>query len=295
MACSLSRWRDPTCGRAANRRGHSLRAPQVVLGLLLLPVLAGAQDVELLPEVTVQLEGARYVPTQEPFVWDTWIGAGAGILRVKRVTAYLTADVETVIGHERRPWDPNQANYHLEAGARVRAGQHLLIPFFHHVSRHVVDRPLSEDVVWNLLGLRAVGSLPKSLPFHGRYAASAAHTVQWSHVGYEWELTALVEAELLARAWGLVYLRGDARFVSVKDDLAPLRSDFLDYLGEGGVRFSRGARSLDLFTAYEHRNDVRVLVAGAEDRGLLGLRIGFGPGGSAGPNLPISFPGQPAR
>jgi hypothetical protein len=293
MARSSPRWRHPS-GRAARRRGHALGAQQVVLALLL-PVLASAQDVELLPEVAVQLKGARYLPAQEPFVWDAWIGGGAGILRVKRVTAYLTADVETVIGRERRPWDPNQANYHLEAGARVRAGQQLLIPFFHHVSRHLVDRPLSEDVVWNILGLRAVGTLPKSLPFRGRYAASAGHTVQWSQVGYEWELTALVEAELLTRAWGLAYLRGDARFVSVKDGLSPLRSDFMDFLGEGGVRFGRGARSLDLFAAYEHRNDVRVLAPGAEDRGLLGLRIGFGPGGSAGPNLPISFPGQPAR
>jgi hypothetical protein len=79
------------------------------------------------------------------------------------MTGYITVDVETILGRERRPFDANQANYHLEGGLRSRAERHLLIPFFHHISRHLVDRPKTQLVDWNLLGLRAAGSRPPRL------------------------------------------------------------------------------------------------------------------------------------
>jgi len=265
------------------------RAAAAVLGLALLPAAARA-GVQLFPEATVQLEAAYYVPPEDAFVWDTWIGAGAGLLRLRATTAYVTADVETILGRERRAFDANQANYHLEGGLRIQLGRQLLIPFFHHVSRHVVDRPKTELVDWNIVGVRVAGPLPQALPVVGRYAASVGHTVEWRSVGYEWELTGVLDLELLHRSWGTPYLRTDLRFVSVDAQASPPSGDFADLLGEGGVRFATGGRSLDLFAAYEHRNDVFVLARQARDRALFGLRIGFAPSGSAGPNLPIGWP-----
>jgi hypothetical protein len=249
--------------------------------------------VEVLPEVTVQVEGAYYIPAEDPFVWDTWVGAGAGFLRVKKATAYFTADVETILGRERRVFDANQVNYHLEGGLRIRAGRHLVIPFLHHVSRHLVDRPKTQLVDWNLLGARVTGPLPQGFPLPGRYAASVAHTVEWRTVGYEWELTGALHVDLWRRPWGAVYSRGGVRFVSVSAETGVGRGDFADVLIEAGVRVPRGERELDLFAAYEHRNDVFLFAPGARDRALLGFRIAFAPGGSAGPTLPIQWPERP--
>jgi hypothetical protein len=259
----------------------------------LLPGLARAGDVELLPEVTAQAKGAYYAPPEDAFVWDTWVGAGAGLLRVKTTTVYLTGDVETILGRERRAFDANQANYYLETGLRVRAGRHLFMPFLHHVSRHVIDRPKNQLVDWNLVGIRVAGPLPGSLPFPGRYAASVGRTVKWRTAGYGWELRGVVDAEPLRRAGGAAYLRADVRFVTVQEDASFPRGDFADFLGEGGIRFQRGERNLNVFVAYEHRNDVLLFEPGARDRALFGLRIGFAPGGDAPPNLPLSFPGPP--
>jgi len=83
--------------------------------------------------------------------------------------------------------------------------------------------------------------------------------------------------------------------VTVKPQASFQRGDFADFLCEAGVRFGSGARNLDLFAAYEHRNDVFLLVPGARDRALFGIRFGFAPGGSAGPNLPIYWPGRTSR
>ena len=272
------------------------RAGSAALALVLAgpPPRVSAQEVEFFNEVTVQMMAARYVPSEDAFVWDGWIGAGAGLLRVGRATAYFTADVETIIGREKRTFDANQANYHLEGGARIRFGRHLFDPFFHHVSRHLVDRPKVDAVDWNLVGLRVAGPLPGAFSSTGRYAASVAHTVQWSKVSYHWELTALLEVDVLSRAWGAAYLRANARAVSVKDPPVLARGSFVDLSGEGGVRFPRGGRNLALFVAYERRNDVHLEVPGFRDRALFGLQIGLAAGGGAGPNLPTSWP-EPAR
>ncbi len=261
--------------------------------LLLLPAPAGAGDVELLPEVTVQLAGAAYVPADDAFAWDTWIGGGAGLLRVKTATAYLTADVETILGRERRAFDANQANYHLEGGLRLRLGRQLVVPFFHHVSRHVVDRPKTQLVDWNLLGVRVTGPLPQSFPLAARYAASVARTVHTRGVGYQWEIVGVLDVEVAQLPWGAPYLRADARLVTVDPEAGLAPGDFVDFVGQGGLRFHRGGRNLDLFAAYEHRNDVFVLLPGARDRALFGLRIGFAPGGSAGPTSPVGWPEGP--
>jgi len=268
----------------------SLGVSLAALVLALLPAVAGAGDVELFPEVTLQLAGAAYVPPEDAFAWDTWIGGGAALLRVEAATAYITADVETVLGGERRAFDANQANYHLEAGLRIQSGRHLVIPFFHHVSRHVVDRPKTQLVDWNLVGVRVTGPLPPAFPLAARYAASVARSVHRRGVGYEWELVGVLDVEVAHRSWGVPYLRADARFVTVDPQAGLARGDFVDFLGQGGLRFARGGRNLDLFAAYEHRNDVFVLLPGARDRALFGLRIGFAPGGSAGPTSPIGWP-----
>lgn len=262
----------------------------IVLVLASLPSRLRGQEVELFPEVTVQMMAARYAPTEDAFVWDGWIGAGAGLLRVGRATAYFTADVETIIGREKRTFDANQAAYHLEAGARIRFGRHLLDPFFHHVSRHLVDRPKVDAVDWNIVGLRVAGPLPGAT---GRYAASVGHTVQWSKVSYHWELTVLLEMEVVSRPWGAAYLLASARAVSVKDPPVLARGNFVDVTAEGGLRFPRGGRNLAFFVAYEHRNDVYVEVPGVRNRALIGLHVGLAAGGSAGPNLPTSWPGPP--
>jgi hypothetical protein len=283
-----------------NRRHHTLEAAiktawgiGAALAVALLPVLARGGDVELLPEVTAQAKGAYYAPAEDAFVWDTWVGAGAGLLRVETATVYLTGDVETILGRERRAFDANQANYHVETGLRIRAGRQILVPFLHHVSRHEIDRPKSQLVDWNLLGVEIVGPLPGRLGFPGRYAVSVGRTVKWRTVGYGWELRGVVDVEPLRRAWGAAYVRADVRFVTVQEDASFPRGDFADFLGEGGLRFLRGGRNLNLFVAYEHRNDVLLLEAGARDRALFGLRIGFAAGGDAPPNLPLSFPGPP--
>ena len=244
--------------------------PVLRLGLLLALAAAPSQEAraaELLPDVSLHLEAARYAPTEPDLQWTGWIGAGAGLVRVAEVTGYFTADVESILGHVRRPFEANQANYHLELGLRRPLGRFTAGAFFHHVSRHAVDRDKEQAVDWNVLGLRLSGPLGRGV--HLRL--SAGHTTQASLVGYRWELTAGLDLAL--RGW--TYAAGDVRLLTVDPDPAFPRGDFLDVRAEAGGRFIRGQGVLETFAAFEHRNDVFLLVPGSRDRLLLGFRIQY--------------------
>lgn len=241
------------------------------LALLAAVPAAGA---EILPEVSAHLRAARYVPARTDFHWQGWIGAGASLARFGGTDVYFTADVETIIGDSLRAFEANQANYHLEAGVRHRIGDATATVFFHHVSRHYVDRPKLQAVDWNLLGARLAwpvqaGDRPV------RVTASLGHTTLASLVGYRWEATAEIDAEPARVGAAALFVRANARAVTVDPDPALDRGGFVDAAVEGGPRWRQDARTLDLFASLERRNDVFLEAPGRMDRALLGFRISY--------------------
>ena len=98
-----------------------------------------------------------------------------GLVRVRDTTAYFTADVETIIGDTLRTFDANQANYHLEAGLRQRVGRGAATLFFHHVSRHYVDRAKTQAVDWNILGATDRVADPVRAPSRPRHRVARPH------------------------------------------------------------------------------------------------------------------------
>ena len=241
---------------------------------LLLLAAAPALGAEVLPEVSVHLRAARYVPARTDFHWQGWIGAGASLALVRDTSVYFTADVETIIGNSLRAFEANQANYHLEAGLHHRVGAATATLFFHHVSRHYVDRPKVQAVDWNLLGARV------ALPLRGgerpvRAVASLGHTTLASLVGYRWEAAAELDAEPARIGSAALFTRANVRAVTVERDPALDRGGFVDASVEGGARWARESRTFDLFASLERRNDVFLETPGRMNRALLGFRISY--------------------
>lgn len=237
------------------------------------PQRAGAEAADLLPEASLRLSAARYLSAERDFQWTAWMGGGIGLLRVGRVSLLGSADVETIIGNERRGFDANQANYRLDTSLRVALGRRAAALFFNHVSRHTQDRSKPQAVDWNTVGVRFSGPLAET-PFPTRFLASAGHTTLTSLVGYRFEGVLRLEADLATRPWGQLFFDAELRGVTAEPSALFPRSGFVDAKGEAGIRLRRGARSAELFLAYEHRNDVYLTQPGSRTRGLLGLRLG---------------------
>lgn len=249
---------------------------------LLLPASRVAAEARFLPEVAVHLKAARYAPSEDDLQWTGWIGAGAGLVSVAGATLYLRGDAETILGGKHWGFEANQVNYRLEVGVHrpLRGGDVSL--FFHHVSRHSVDRAKAQKVDWNLPGLRWTGRLPKQFPVPAWLTLSVGRTTLTTFVDYRWELMARADLELLARPRGRIYLLPELRLVLAEAGSA--RDAFSDVLIEAGARFVRDGRLIEPFVAYEHRNDVLLIEPGARDRALIGFRIRFYDGGPTNPH-----------
>lgn len=235
-------------------------------------------QVSVLPDVSVHLKAARYAPSDLAFRWDGWIGAGASLVRAHDTTVYFTADLETIIGGEKRTFDANQANYQLEAGVRHDWTDTSVAAVFHHVSRHVVDRPKTQAVDWNNVGVRATRRFRRGEDY-ARLTVAIDRTIQHSFVRYGWEFMARGDMDVISDPSGAAYVLAELRAVT-EPKAETGRGGFLDATIEGGYRFRRERRALQLFAAYEHRNDVFVESREARNRALVGFRITLGDGES---------------
>jgi len=235
---------------------------------------AASEPAKFLPEGSLRMMGARYLPAERDFQWDTWLSGEIGLLRVSGTTLLAEVEVETILGNEFRAFDANQANYHLEGALKRAWGPRTAEMFFSHVSRHAEDRPKPQTVDWNILGLRLFGPLGRR-PFPTRFLVSAGPTTRSSLVEYRFEVVGRLEADLVERPWGAFYLWAQLRGVKTEPTAVFARSRFVDVSVEGGARIRRGQRSCHLFAAYERRNDVYLLVPGLRNRALLGLRFGL--------------------
>jgi hypothetical protein len=255
------------------RRLPPARLPLLAAAVLLAPLTGSAAD--FLPAVSLHLEAARYAPVETDLYWTTTIGGGADVFGVGGFRGYIVGDVETIIGSTRRAFDASQANYHLETGGRWLFHGVTVNPFFHHVSRHMIDREKEPAVDWNMLGVRAeAGFSPGGR--RAKVGGSVGHTTLASLVGYRWELIGHGDVELLGNERTSGYVRAGARFVTVDPEPELPRGDFLDWIVEGGFRYRRDHRVFDAFAAYERRNDVLLLVPSVRTRGLFGIRFRFG-------------------
>ncbi|HKB14187.1 MAG TPA: hypothetical protein VKD69_26160 [Vicinamibacterales bacterium] len=207
----------------------------------------------------------------ERFSWDTHFGGSFDVLDIVVARAGAVVDYEAVEGSEFRPFDPNQGNYTLEAFVSARVKHSELGAIFHHISRHLSDRPKREAIAWNELGAR----------FLHRFEAPAAtvdldaeggYAIQHSFVDYTWlgELNVLVRHAISPRVGVFGY--GQLRLFGI-DTTVVDRGTQTGAKVEAGVRLGGRGGAMELYLGYENRVDAYPLDRVAQHWGLAGLRL----------------------
>jgi hypothetical protein len=266
------------------------------LGLLALlagavPARGAEAEFEALPDASLRAEVARYSPTTVDQVFVATIAPRFGLLRWRDTRLFLDANIETILGTERRETDANQGSYHIELGVDQRLRALRLTSFFHHVSRHALDRSKPEAVDWNVLGMRLDGPWPSES--HPRLWAGVGvgHTTLASLIGYRWELTGQLDALAFAHADAEIHCRAQSRVVTTEPSELFPRDAFLDWSVEVAARWTHRLRVIEPFVAWEHRNDVLLTQPSARTRLLLGVRFGIEDGPRRRP-APQATPGM---
>jgi hypothetical protein len=213
------------------------------------------------------------------FVWDANFGGALDMIEYGGARATFVANYQTILGSEFRAFDPNQGNYILEGSISRRAGALEAAAVFHHVSRHLSDRPKQFPVDWNLIGGRIAGSATRGrTTLRGR--ADVRGVIQSSYVDYRWELASEVAARVALRPRVAFVSSGGVRVVGV--DGSRDRGTQYGYRGEGGVRLDGRGAAVELFIAAERRVDPYQL----EFSTAAWMTVGFRISGPGSPRMP---------
>jgi len=195
------------------------------------------------------------------FSWSVRQRFDVDVAHYPRGRVNLFFDNEIVMGSERRSFDFNHGNTMFETSASgVLPGGVEASLVFHHVSRHLIDRPADRVVAWHTVA----GRVEKPLAI-GRSTVTATaefhRVVQHTYVDYQWlsQFTGRFEQPFANHVRVFAGVSGGMVGVdpSVLDDFGkPLNRDRQSGgRVEAGVHLPSAKAALDLFLAYERRVD----------------------------------------
>jgi len=226
---------------------------------------------DLFPRTEFRMSAARLTGGDGRFTFDTHFGGDLDIIDYVAGRLVLLVDYEAMIGNEFRTVDPNQGNYTLEPSLSMRLGETEYALFFHHVSRHLSDRPKRFPVDWNILGGRALRRVQAGAST-ADIAVGVGRFVQHSQVDYRWVLNADVlirrpitrRVGAFARATGETMLTDEAVFDRGRQTGGKL---------EAGVKITGAGGAVELFGGVERRVDADPLDNLARTWVLIGFRF----------------------
>lgn len=217
------------------------------------------------------LSAAKLTIDDERFDWDTHFGGDLDLIDYVAGRLTLRVDYEAVLGTEFRGMDPNQGNYTLEPSLSLRANGTEIALVFHHVSRHLGDRPKTFAIDWNVLGARAM----RRVFVRGATAdvtVGGGWFVQHSRVDYTWT----GHADLLIRrpVNGRVgaFARATGETIAANPDLFN-RTRLNGGKLEAGVRLNGVGGGVDLFGGYERRIDADPIDNQSRNWAFVGFRF----------------------
>jgi hypothetical protein len=238
---------------------HRLAAAVGVLLVLAAPVAAQKPEPnppetpEFMAGYDFHLEAAGLSSGDERFTWDTHWGGDVDIVDYVAGRAKVLVDYEAVLGSEFRAFDPNQGNYTLEASGSARLKGTELAFVFHHVSRHLADRPKRFAIAWNVAGVRAL----RQLSIGGTridLRAEAGKVVEHAFVDYAWTADADARVDRALRPRIGLYGRVAGNVVGV-NSAESTRGAQSGGLAEAGLRLAGPGGALELFAGVERRVD----------------------------------------
>jgi hypothetical protein len=213
-------------------------------------------------------------PADQQFAWDTFWGGSLDFIDYVNGRVGILIDYEAVLGREYQLFDPNQGNYTLEASASARVDDDTeAVVIFHHVSRHLSDRPkVRNPVAYNELGGRLLQRV------HMRSATVDADAeVGWVTERAYVDYTSMAELQVVARMPVRprvgVFAHAVGRLIGVDTAVAGRTSTQKGGLVEAGVHIAGTGGALELFAGFEKRIDADPLERQPQHWALAGFRL----------------------
>jgi hypothetical protein len=236
------------------------------------PEFLSRYDFHLTASALLMSPSSPTAADDQRFAWDTRFGGTLDVVDYVGGRAGVVVDYQAVLGSEYRPFDPNQGSYTLEGFASARIGDATeIVGMFHHVSRHLSDRPKRFAIAWNELGGRILHRVTLG-PATIDVDLKGGRIVQHSYVDYTWlgELNVLLRRPVNDHVG--VFAHGSGQTFAV-DDSVPKRGTQAGGLVEAGLRLNGRAGALELFAGFEKRVDADPVDRQPQHWVLAGFRL----------------------
>jgi hypothetical protein len=209
------------------------------------------------------------------FMWDTHWGGDFDLVDYVKGRLSFLVDYQAVLGDELRPFDPNQGNYTLEFSGSGRVGRTEFVGAFHHVSRHLSDRPKRQAIAMNVLEARVLRRFDvRDTTLDVR--VNAGRVLQRSFVDYTWigDLDVTVRRSLKPGLGVYGRIFGEVYAVNAQDDpVLERRGTQHGGRVEAGVRLSGKGGAMELFAGFERVVDADPFERQARQWPFAGFRL----------------------
>jgi hypothetical protein len=223
-----------------------------------------------LPSYHFHLNMSHLSDPDPRYVWDANYGGEFGIVAYGRTQLTFVANYQAVLGEQFHPFDPNQGNYILDGVLSTRFRGLEVAGVFHHLSRHLADRAKRPPVDWNMMGGRVGTHFTRGgTDIEARLDLQGA--ILKTNVDYDWELHAGVRAH--HRLFGTLGVIGAAQIRELGVDGTRNRGNQTGGRGEGGLRVSGKAATIELYLAVERVIDPYPTEFGAGTWASVGMRL----------------------
>ena len=226
---------------------------------------------QFLSRFDFEIVGAGLADEDPDFSWDTHWTGDFDLVDYVYGRLGFRADYEAILGQEFRPFDPYQSNYYLSVSASYRRGSSEWALLFHHVSRHLGDRPKRDPVAYNAWILRLLKRLERggeTIDVTGNIGPVVARA--W--VDYNWLGNIDVTVRRPLRPATTAYGRGLGVTYGVDEDVAGRGQQWGGRL-EAGLRFSGKAAAIDVFGGFERMIDADPLDRLTRQWAFAGFRL----------------------
>ena len=210
---------------------------------------------EFFPRANFQLAANSLSGGDPRFTWDAHFGGAADLVDYVHGRVSVVADYEAVLGSQFRAFDPNQSLYILEASGSGWIGGTEIAGVFHHVSRHLSDRPKTYAIAWNVLGARLLRNVDLGRGLSVAVMAGAGRIIQHADVDYQWNADADVNVRYRVNPRVGVFAHGSGEMFTVDPAIRGRTDSPRGGRFEGGVRFDGPGGALELFAGVERRLD----------------------------------------
>jgi hypothetical protein len=217
------------------------------------------------------LGAVRFTSEEEQFAWEGHFAGDVDLFDYGAGRVGFSAAYEVVLGNELRSFDPNQGLYELSLRVTRRLAAVEGGILFHHVSRHLSDRPKVEPIDWNLLGLELSSRAARG-GFQAEGLVRGGRIVKRSFVDYEWQAGGRVRVEQALGGAASAIGQASVDWFGVDPEVAARGIQVAAY-GEGGIRLSGRRGAVDLFVAYERRVDAHPLIRDTSHWAMVGFRL----------------------